>query len=177
MKYSKILIIILCTAFLFISYLLAKSRIEKFQSDTSEKTSVSRQETPLELPSSQGQFVKINDTTIFVDIAKSESETQRGLSGRKPLEENQGLLFVFNNNSFSGFWMKDMLFPIDIIWITNGKIVGIEKDAQPEPGKPLSQLKIYYPPEAINFVLEVNAGSSDKFGIKIGDSIDLSHVQ
>jgi hypothetical protein len=67
--------------------------------------------------------------------------------------------------------MKDMKFPIDIIWISGDEVVGIDENAEPEPGKPLSDLKIYYPPREIDSVLEVNAGTAEKYNLKVGDTV------
>ena len=69
--------------------------------------------------------------------------------------------------------MKDMLIPIDIIWIADGEVVGVEETVQPEPNTPENQLKLYYPPQPITAVLELPAGSADKYNIKTGDSVTL----
>src|SRR4051812_34888171 len=60
---------------------------------------------------------QINETKFNLLVAKSETERQKGLSGRKSLSQNQGMIFIFDHPDKYGFWMKDMLFPIDIIYI------------------------------------------------------------
>ncbi|TSC96800.1 MAG: hypothetical protein Athens101426_40 [Parcubacteria group bacterium Athens1014_26] len=112
--------------------------------------------------------VKINNSVFEVEVAKSLAELSKGLSGREGLAESKGMLFVFSFSGKNGFWMKDMKFPLDIIWIKDNRIVGIEKNVPP-PATAAEGLKIYYPPESINKVLEINAGLSDKLGIKVGD--------
>lgn len=115
--------------------------------------------------------ISVNDTEVFVEIADSQERMIKGLSGRKSLLKNEGMLFVWNSDRFPTFWMKDMNFAIDIIWINDGKVVGFEENAEPEPGKKDEELKRYYPPEPIDAVLEVNAGFVNKNKIKVGDSV------
>ena len=118
--------------------------------------------------------VKINDVKIYVDVAKTAEEQARGLSNREKLGKNEGMLFVFKNKTYPGFWMKDMLFPIDIIWIADNKIVGIEKNVSPpEPVTRNAQLHLYKPPMGIDYVLEVNGGFCDSKKINVGNIVKL----
>ena len=116
-------------------------------------------------------YAKINGIKINLEITQSQNDKIRGLSNRKDLSQDSGMLFQYSDYQIRGFWMKDMLFPIDIIWIKNDVIVGIEKEIPPATD---DNLKTYYPPLPINTVLEVNAGFSDKNNIKIGDSININ---
>ncbi|MEK7167375.1 MAG: DUF192 domain-containing protein, partial [Patescibacteria group bacterium] len=69
------------------------------------------------------------------------------------------------------FWMKDMRFSLDIIWIKDDMIIGFEKNVQPQPlGE---ELRVYQPESFVNYVLEVPAGFVDGKGIKIGDKVEL----
>lgn len=121
--------------------------------------------------------ITVGETEIYVDIASTREEKAKGLSGRKNLGENEGMLFIFENKSRPSFWMKDMLIPIDIIWITDNKIVGIEKNVpNPQLTTPDSQLKLYSPHEGIDYVLEVNAGFSEMHAIETGNTVDLSEA-
>jgi len=92
------------------------------------------------------------------------------LGGRESLDELSGMLFVFPISDRQGIWMKDMQFPIDIIWINEGKIVDIAPNIKPTLIDPLP---IYLPRVDARLVLEVNAGLSQKSGWKIGDSVRL----
>ena len=113
------------------------------------------------------QTIKIGETTFKVEIANTYDARARGLSGRKSLATDTGLLFLFDTPARYGFWMKDMSFPIDIIWIgDNGKVVFIEKDV-----KPSTYPKVFYSSGPANFVLELNAGAADNHSIKIGAKI------
>ena len=85
------------------------------------------------------------------------------------------MLFTFDpQNVTPGFWMKEMLIPIDIIWIEGGHVVKIDKNVEaPKENTPDSELKIYTPDTPIDYVLEVNAGFSDKNSIKVTDTVIL----
>ncbi len=110
----------------------------------------------------------IGSTQINLLLAKTPQQIEKGLGGFKKLEQNQGMLFLLGEKRVYSFWMKDMLFPLDIIWIDNDKIVDIDKNVQTGDQ---SNLTVYKPPTPVNFVLEVNSGFSDKYGIKLGDKV------
>jgi len=107
------------------------------------------------------KVLNINGTKVFVDLADTMEEQEKGLSGKAYLPEQYGKLFVFQTPGNYGFWMKDMNFPIDIIWLDEDmRILGIEKDVAPS-----TYPNIFYPPQNVSFVLEVNAGFSTKYGL------------
>ena len=112
-------------------------------------------------------FVQIGRTKIPVEVARTEAAIQKGLSGRPSLHPKSGMLFIFPQKERYQFWMPDMYFPIDIIWIDDGIIVDIAENVSNEfdPAKP----RFYLPPNPINYVLEVNAGFTKKNGMGIGD--------
>lgn len=117
--------------------------------------------------------VVIENATIKVELADSDFKRQKGLSGRTGLEKDSGMLFVISNNkSTPTFWMKDMKIAIDIIWIKDGKIIQIDKNAPPPARNTADKnLKLYSPKTAVDYVLEVNSGYSDLNNIKVGDSV------
>lgn len=115
--------------------------------------------------------IKIGENVFAVEVASTTISRARGLSGRDGLGENKGMFFIFDGLDSYGFWMKDMKFPIDIIWIKNDRVVGVTENAAPEPGVPLRNLKIYSPPEPVDRVLEVPAGTVKRRGIKVGDKV------
>jgi uncharacterized membrane protein (UPF0127 family) len=111
--------------------------------------------------------VIVDGKTFSVEIAKTEMELERGLSLHVPLKDDQGMLFIFQTGGMYGFWMKDMLFPLDIIWIdSNLQIVHIEKNLSPD-----SYPKIFYPGAKSLYVLEIPAGQADILQIKTGDTV------
>lgn len=105
---------------------------------------------------------------IYAEIADDNQEKIRGLMFREKLEENSGMFFIFENESYQTFWMKNTLVPLDIIFIDKGfKIVGIES-AQPCRKEPC---KLYVSPVPAKYVLEVNVGFTARNKIEIGDKI------
>ena len=119
--------------------------------------------------------VLIKGQEFSVEIADNPMKRSRGLSGRAGLEMNEGMLFLFSNAGYQSFWMKDMRIPIDIVWIKDDKVVGFERNAQPEPGMKQGRLNIYLPPEAVDKVLEVPAGTVERLDIKVGETAVLSY--
>lgn len=109
--------------------------------------------------------------TLDIEIADTEYETQTGLMYRDVLKPKQAMLFVFPNEDFRSFYMKNTKLPLDIIYIgDNKKIVSIQKDAQPFNEQSL-------PSEGpAKYVLEVNAGLSELWQLKAGDSIEFSSL-
>ncbi len=122
--------------------------------------------------------LKIKDKIISVAIADTPEKQIQGLSGQKTLGENQGMLFKFSKQSQVSFWMKDMNFNLDIIWIENKKIIGITADVPaPVNNKRYdaqdTSLPRYSSPGPVDAVLEVNAGWSKKNNIKVGDELSI----
>lgn len=108
---------------------------------------------------------------ITAELALTPAQWQRGLSGRKELKSDQGMLFVFPEPSYQSFWMKDMKFSIDIIWIDeNFQIVGIEKNLPPCG----ETCPTYESPLPVKYVLEVKAGFSEREKLKEGDILIIS---
>lgn len=114
--------------------------------------------------------VTINKKVFKVEVLKNEWELERGLSNREKLAKNKGMLFVFPKEDKHSFWMKGMKFSVDIIWIKDDKIVDI-KEKLPIPTT--RYLEKYTPTSSAKYVLEVNAGLSEKYGFKIGDPVAL----
>lgn len=123
--------------------------------------------------------VKINETTIPVEVAKNDIQRRNGLSKRDGLPEGEGMFFEFAQKDVKPpFWMKDMKFAIDIIWIDDNEIVQIDKNAQPpEAGTADDELVLYIPNQPIDYVLEVAAGFAEEHNIEVGNVVDLSFVQ
>ncbi|MEI6280933.1 MAG: DUF192 domain-containing protein [bacterium] len=113
------------------------------------------------------KFVKLAGQNIKVDLAVTDEARRQGLSGRSGLGENEGMLFIFDKPDKYYFWMKDMNFPIDMIWVTEDmKVIYIQKNAPPE-----AYPETYGPDANTKYVLEVVSGFSDKNNLKIGDSV------
>jgi uncharacterized membrane protein (UPF0127 family) len=106
--------------------------------------------------------------TLDIEIADDEYSIQTGLMYRTQLETNQGMLFIFPDEDFRSFYMKNTKIPLDIIYINANKtIVSVQKNA-----KPLDETSL--PSEApAKYVLEINGGLFDQWQLKVGDSIDF----
>lgn len=124
-------------------------------------------------------YITIDDTNIFVDIADTPREWQLGLSGKKSLGKNEGMLFVFTPPDVRpSFWMEGMLFDLDIIWINEAEIVQMDLGVKkPEKGTPTNQLPLYQPFVGVDYVLEVNSGFSKDNGFAVGDTVDFSNSE
>jgi uncharacterized protein len=111
--------------------------------------------------------IKLGEEKLKVWIAETPAEITKGLSGVKKLEETDGMLFIFQEERVPSFWMKDMNFPIDIIWIDkNKKVVEVTSNILPE-----TYPKTFSPKTLVKYVLEVEEGWSKKKMIKIGDKL------
>ncbi len=113
--------------------------------------------------------LKTPNSVIKVQLADTDATREQGLSGVKFLEENSGMLFVFPNSSLYGFWMKDMNFALDIVWIDEYKqVVAIEENVSTS-----TYPSVFYPPVAVKYVLEINSGKAKDFGLKKGVKLDF----
>lgn len=117
----------------------------------------------------------INNHTFNLEIAKTPKEKETGLSAKKTLEKNSGMLFPFEKPGYYAFWMKNMKFSIDIIYIRNGRIVTIHKNVKP-PINANENPTIYNSSEPADTVLEINAGLAQKYNIKEGDIVKIENL-
>ena len=115
--------------------------------------------------------VTINKITFSAEVANTTKKKELGLSERKSLEQNKAMLFPFEKEGYYPFWMKNMKFPIDILYLSKNKVVQIIEEAKP-PRNNEAPI-IYTPQEPIDAVFEINAGSSKKYNIKVGDTVTI----
>lgn len=109
---------------------------------------------------------------LQVEVANTRASRELGLSGREKMGDNEGLLFVFDEPGRYGFWMKDMKFALDIIWINqNGVVVDIERKVTPES---YNEKKTFINKSEAIYVLEINAGLSEKFGLYLGSKVKIT---
>lgn len=111
----------------------------------------------------------VGDIPVRVEVAQTDEERARGLSGRDGISRMNGLLFVFPKEGYHGIWMKDMKFPIDIIWISEDlKVVSVDRSVLPE-----TYPKTFRPPVPIKYIIETEARYTEVFGIHEGDEVVL----
>lgn len=127
-------------------------------------------ESPLvTITSDYDALISIGNTTIPVTIADTDTEREQGLGGTPSLAPGTGKLFVFDTPNIYGFWMKDMAYSLDIIWIdADLRVVGISKDISPK-----SYPEIFYPPSNVAYALEVNSGFSTEYGITVNQLMNF----
>ncbi|MEK7091081.1 MAG: DUF192 domain-containing protein [Patescibacteria group bacterium] len=110
--------------------------------------------------------LSVGSVTINIEIADTENKRQQGLSNHTNLSDQSGMLFIFPQPGRHSFWMKDMNFPLDFIWIRDGQVVQISTNI-PTTQPPVTLT----PDQPVDQVLEVPAGFIDKYGIKVGDDV------
>lgn len=152
MDYKRIIIIVLVFFFLAVLGFIISSNFINFSS----------------VPTAT-----IKNKTFKLLVARSEEDKQIGLSKHESLPEDSGMIFLFDKPSLYSFWMKDMKFAIDIIYIRGDRIVTIYENQKPtKDGTP----PILTPSEPADKVLEINAGLSKKYNIKKGDKVIFKNL-
>lgn len=151
-NYKKAITITVVIVFISITSLFFKNN------DLPEKSS---------LLAKNAKYIQIAGQNLKVELAVTPQAQEKGLSGRENLQENIGMLFIFEKPDKYSFWMKDMKFPLDIIWFNEDlKVVYLKKDAQPS-----SYPTAFSPNLNAKYVLEVMAGFSEKNNLEEGDSV------
>jgi uncharacterized membrane protein (UPF0127 family) len=149
------------------AYITAQPRQNQASNQT---TIIKATEVITDISTAKGPYVIIAGVRLSVEVADTPAERGRGLSGREMLPENSGMLFIFDTPGRYGFWMYGMKFPLDIIWIDERlRVVYFVENAQPC----VNICETYEPPADALYVLEVNAGFVKKYGLKVGDVVEL----
>lgn len=123
------------------------------------------------LNGSEAVEVTLKGERFTVEVADTPAEHMQGLSGRNSLADNGGMFFIFDKPDTYGFWMKDMKFSIDIIWINGDEVVYVTRDLNPN-----SYPSIFSSPSPADKVLEVKAGTAERLNIVGGDNVSVGSV-
>lgn len=116
--------------------------------------------------------ITVNGQRLIAEVSATSEQRTRGLTVKNALAENESMLFVFDNQAKHKFWMKDMKFPIDIIWIGSDKsVIDIEKSLQPCNSGFLCST--YEPDGDSLYVLETVSGFAQKHGIVKGTVVEF----
>jgi len=119
-----------------------------------------------------GNIVTVAGKKVSVEIADTDAKREKGLSERKSLCADCGMLFVFDKPDIYSFWMPEMNFNIDIIWIADNKVADITFNAKKPSGADYTNPREYYFSKVpVDKVLEVNSGWVKKNNIMVGDAV------
>jgi len=119
--------------------------------------------------------VSIKNNIFKTEVVQSAEETALGLSGRDSIANDHAMLFIFSDKKVRSFWMKDMNFDIDLLWIDNDKVIGYEQNMlAPDKNTAIDKLLKYNSLQPVDKVLEIKAGLIESLDIKIGDTININ---
>lgn len=117
--------------------------------------------------------IELGSQNLLVEVVSTKESISKGLSGREEIGSD-GMLFVFERPTRTAFWMKEMKFDLDLIWLLDGEVVAInERVSAPAPEASLAELKVYESPGMVDMVLEIPAGGSELFAISPGDRLKI----
>ncbi len=114
--------------------------------------------------------LQVGESEFLVEVRDDDQERALGLSFRETLEDTEGMVFVFDSPDRPVFWMKDMLFDLDVVWIRDGEVVGVQENVPaPTLERPIATTMV--PLVEVDMVLEVPAGVVERQGISLGDEV------
>ncbi len=120
---------------------------------------------PISIAQQYNRTLTSGPLVIPVSVADTPATREQGLSGTTILPASAGKLFVFDTAGKPGFWMKDMQYGLDLVWIDSSlKIVSVTRDVSPD-----TYPQVFYPPQLVQYVLEVNAGFSTRNNLMVGE--------
>jgi uncharacterized membrane protein (UPF0127 family) len=115
------------------------------------------------------KLVSVGSQSLKLQVATTDQEQMVGLGGRKCIASDQGMLFIFDKAGYYPFWMKNMRFPIDIIWLSDSKqVVYMQKNLAPS-----TYPKSFTNPTPVHYVIELQAGKADSLDIKSGTKLNF----
>lgn len=127
-------------------------------------------------PQAMGQLlpisaqVKIADQVIQLEVAQTPDQQAMGLMYRASLADDRGMLFSFNPARRVGFWMKNVVIPLDMVFLHKGQVAAIEPSAPPCAAEPCP---IYGPNAPVDQVIELRGGRAAALGLKAGDRLQI----
>lgn len=159
--------------FIFLSAILTASILSSCKDDETSEAPIETEEITF-TKEGEATLLKPNGDIIQqinIEIADNSYERQTGLMYRKSMENNQGMLFIYDNEAPRAFYMKNTYIPLDIIYFaSDSTAVSFQKNAQPQDETSLPS------GDPAQFVLELNAGLADDWNIEVGDKIDFERV-
>lgn len=163
MKHKDLVILLVMIGVVVLSFMVLRSESKPVSINTKYTT----------LKDNSINQIKVGDNTLSVEVVNTPQSITLGLSGREAIRAD-GMLFVFQEKKPVAFWMKEMKFDLDMIWIANGKVLGfVENVPKPLPETPLEQLPLYRPHTDVEMVLELPAGKVKELSIQEDDTVQL----
>lgn len=151
-------------AIVLVSFAAIAAALYVWPNETTYAPTTSRQ-----LPEANADKVCVDDQCVPVETVSTPAARQQGLSDRDSLPRSSGMLFVFESPQDACFWMKDMRFSIDMVWIdSNKRVVKIMEDVSPE-----TYPESFCPESPAQYVLEVNSGDAKRNNITVGSRLDF----
>jgi len=114
----------------------------------------------------------IGSASVSVEIADTLALQVRGLSGRGSLAADRGMLFAYSNAKVRSFWTKGMRFPLDVVWIADQVVIGMQENVPYESDD--GEVVRFKSNKPADMALEVNAGWIAEHGVRIGDSVMIA---
>ena len=123
-------------------------------------------------------IITLGDASFTMELAVTPDQRAQGLSGRASLAPGTGMLFVYKNEVSPRFWMKEMRFPLDMVWIdARCTVADVTHDVPPPaPDQALGGLPTYSPSVPVQYVLEINAGEAKSAGLRRGDPVEFQGI-
>lgn len=161
-----------------ISEMNQSSPLAEAPSDSPETVVADSLDRPLP---TQGQIlpvkaeVELGDRVIRLEVAETPQQQAIGLMARETLPDDRGMLFPFDPPRPARFWMKNVLFPLDMVFVQGGEIIDIAADVPPCEATPCPT---YGPAnQPLDYVLELRGGLAAELGVEVGDSIEFIYLE
>lgn len=122
------------------------------------------------------EFLDAKDSILMkidIEIAETYNERARGLMDRSSMDENKGMLFLFDEDEIRAhtFYMKNTRIPLDIMYFSpDSVLINIAKNAQPGADSEMQGGTVAAAKAPSKFVVEVNGGMAEKWGIREGET-------
>ena len=147
--------------------------IDNTSATTTANFTLTTNNTDIQLPTTTISFLGTSIQGITAFVASNDASRERGLSGVKVLDDKQGMLFIFPTPLIPLFWMKEMNFSLDMVWIDENKVVvDITTNISPETFP-----NTFSPRVPIVYILEINTGVAEKIGLKVGTKLNFDITQ
>jgi uncharacterized membrane protein (UPF0127 family) len=156
--------------FAFVGLIAGSSTLSALSVSAQQPTPPWRFELPWKTETTQ---ITVGSQSLTVEVADTSLLRTRGLSYRDSLATGTGMLFVFGEARPLTFWMFEMRFCLDIIWIENGQIAGAAESVCPAEDRHSTDIPVYSSPSPVRYVLEVPAGWMDDHGFDVGTPVEI----